>query len=113
MDGSRAFPNCHLWDMAQHILGMTISGQIGRGYLIQPATSTSLARICHPLNQEGTPSLSPGTNRGERGQAVGVRLRRLGRERQTAVIVVTDDERIIEGFDRVYHMTDGLITNDI
>jgi len=27
--------------------------------------------------------------------------------------LVTDDERIIEGFDRVYHMTDGLITNDI
>jgi putative ABC transport system ATP-binding protein len=28
-----------------------------------------------------------------------------------AVIVVTHDERMIEGFDRVYYMTDGRITN--
>lgn len=38
-------------------------------------------------------------------------LRRLGRERRAAVIVVTHDERMIEGFDRVYHMTDGRITD--
>jgi len=38
-------------------------------------------------------------------------LRRLGRERRAAVIVVTHDERRIEGFDRVYHMTDGRIRN--
>jgi putative ABC transport system ATP-binding protein len=37
-------------------------------------------------------------------------LRRLGRERRAAVIVVTHDERMIEGFDRVYHMIDGRIT---
>ncbi|MBI2081182.1 MAG: ABC transporter ATP-binding protein [candidate division NC10 bacterium] len=46
----------------------------------------------------------------ERGTAVMDLLRRLGRERQAAVIVVTHDERMIEGFDRVYHMTDGRIT---
>ncbi len=46
----------------------------------------------------------------ERGKAVMELLRRLGRERQAAVIVVTHDERMIEGFDRVYHMTDGRIT---
>ncbi len=46
----------------------------------------------------------------ERGKAVMDLLRRLGRERQAAVIVVTHDERMIEGFDRVYHMTDGRIT---
>ncbi len=45
----------------------------------------------------------------ERGQAVMDLLRRLGRERGAAVIVVTHDERMIEGFDRVYHMTDGRI----
>ncbi len=47
----------------------------------------------------------------ERGKAVMDLLRRLGRERRAAVIVVTHDERMIEGFDRVYHMTDGWITN--
>ncbi len=47
----------------------------------------------------------------ERGKAVMDLLRRLGRERRAAVIVVTHDERMIEGFDRVYHMTDGHITN--
>ena len=45
-----------------------------------------------------------------RGAAVMDLLRRLGRERKAAVIVVTHDERMIPGFDRVYHMTDGRIT---
>jgi len=48
----------------------------------------------------------------ERGKSVMNLLRRLGRERQAAVIVVTHDERMIAGFDRVYHMTDGRITRD-
>lgn len=48
----------------------------------------------------------------ERGKAVMGLLRRLGRERQAAVIVVTHDERMIAGFDRVYHMTDGRIARD-
>ena len=47
----------------------------------------------------------------ERGKAVMDLLRHLGREQRAAVIVVTHDERMIEGFDRVYHMTDGRITN--
>jgi putative ABC transport system ATP-binding protein len=46
----------------------------------------------------------------ERGKTVMDLLRRLGRERDAAVIVVTHDERMLEGFDRVYHMTDGRIT---
>ena len=46
----------------------------------------------------------------ERGKAVMDLLRHLGREQRAAVIVVTHDERMIEGFDRVYHMTDGRIT---
>jgi putative ABC transport system ATP-binding protein len=37
-------------------------------------------------------------------------LRRLGRERQAAVIVVTHDDRMLEDFDRVYRMTDGRIS---
>jgi putative ABC transport system ATP-binding protein len=47
----------------------------------------------------------------ERGKAVMELLRNLGRTRHAAVIVVTHDERMIEGFDRVYHMIDGRITN--
>lgn len=47
----------------------------------------------------------------ERGKAVMDLLRRLGREQGAAVIVVTHDERMIEGFDRVYHMVDGRIAN--
>jgi putative ABC transport system ATP-binding protein len=47
----------------------------------------------------------------QRGKAVMDLLRRLGRERQGAVIAVTHDERMIEGFDRVFHMTDGRITD--
>lgn len=45
----------------------------------------------------------------DRGKAVMDLLRRLGRERHAAVIVVTHDERMIEGFDRVFHMVDGRI----
>ena len=47
----------------------------------------------------------------ERGKAVMDLLRQLGRVQGAAVIVVTHDERMIEGFDRVYHMTDGRITH--
>ena len=47
----------------------------------------------------------------ERGKAVMELLRNLGRNQHAAVIVVTHDERMIEGFDRVYHMIDGRITN--
>ena len=47
----------------------------------------------------------------ERGKAVMDLLRHLGRTQQAAVIVVTHDERMIEGFDRVYHMIDGRITS--
>ena len=47
-----------------------------------------------------------------RGKAVMDLLRRLGRERGAAVIVVTHDERMLEGFDRIYHMVDGRITSN-
>jgi len=48
----------------------------------------------------------------ERGKAVMALLRRLGRERRAAVIVVTHDDRMIEGFDRIFHMVDGRITGN-
>ena len=34
-------------------------------------------------------------------------LRRVAREKRSAVIAVTHDERVIEGFDSVYRMHDG------
>jgi putative ABC transport system ATP-binding protein len=46
----------------------------------------------------------------ERGTIVMGLLRRVSRERHAAVIVVTHDERMIEGFDTVYRMADGRIT---
>jgi putative ABC transport system ATP-binding protein len=45
----------------------------------------------------------------ERGRDVMALLGGLGRESGAAVIVVTHDERMLDGFDRVYHMTDGRI----
>jgi putative ABC transport system ATP-binding protein len=45
----------------------------------------------------------------ERGKIVMALLRRLSRERNTAVVVVTHDARMTEGFDRIYQMADGRI----
>lgn len=47
----------------------------------------------------------------QRGQAVMDLLRRLGREGNAGVIVVTHDERMLTGFDRVYRMLDGRIAS--
>jgi putative ABC transport system ATP-binding protein len=43
----------------------------------------------------------------ERGGKVMVLLRRIARERRSAVITVTHDHRMIEGFDTVYQLDDG------
>ncbi|MDP2752349.1 MAG: ABC transporter ATP-binding protein [Rhodocyclaceae bacterium] len=43
----------------------------------------------------------------ERGTKVMELLRRIARERKTAVIAVTHDLRMIEGFDTVWHIEDG------
>lgn len=45
----------------------------------------------------------------ERGKIVMSLLRKLSREKDAAVIVVTHDVRMVEGFDRVYHIADGRI----
>lgn len=49
----------------------------------------------------------------ERGRIVMGLLRKVSRERRAAVIVVTHDERMIEGFDTVYRMADGRITGRV
>jgi putative ABC transport system ATP-binding protein len=46
----------------------------------------------------------------ERGKSVMTLLRRLSRENNTGVIVVTHDKRMVEGFDRVYQIADGQMT---
>ena len=40
-------------------------------------------------------------------------LRKIARENQTAVITVTHDVRMIEGFDYVYHLKDGHLNHQV
>jgi putative ABC transport system ATP-binding protein len=47
----------------------------------------------------------------ERGRHVMALLRKLAKERHSAVIVVTHDRRMVEGFDRIYDIQDGRILN--
>ncbi len=46
-----------------------------------------------------------------RGKKVMEMLKKIARENQTAVITVTHDARMIEGFDTVYHLKDGKLNN--
>lgn len=46
-----------------------------------------------------------------RGRKVMDLLQRIARERHAAVITVTHDQRMIEGFDSVYHLVDGRLEN--
>ncbi len=45
----------------------------------------------------------------ERGTKVMALLKKIARERRSAVITVTHDHRMIEGFDTVYHLEDGVL----
>ena len=45
----------------------------------------------------------------ERGTKVMALLKKIARERGSAVIAVTHDHRMIEGFDTVYHLNDGVL----
>lgn len=57
-----------------------------------------------PLIFADEPTASLDTGRGTKVMEL---LKRIARERQTAVIAVTHDVRMIEGFDTVWHMEDG------
>jgi len=46
----------------------------------------------------------------ERGKRVMAMLKKIAQENQTAVITVTHDARMVEGFDRVYQLKDGRLT---
>jgi putative ABC transport system ATP-binding protein len=47
-----------------------------------------------------------------RGKKVMELLKKIAREHQTAIITVTHDVRMIEGFDHVYHLKDGQLNNE-
>ena len=81
----------------------TLSGGEQQRVAVARAVANSPAVI---LADEPTGALDT-----ERGKAVMALLRRLGREQRAAVIVVTHDERMLEGFDRVYHMVDGRLAD--
>jgi putative ABC transport system ATP-binding protein len=55
------------------------------------------------------PTASLDTARGKRVMEL---LRKVARENQTAVITVTHDARMIEGFDYVYHLKDGRLNQN-
>jgi len=56
------------------------------------------------------PTASLDTARGKRVMEL---LRQVARENQTAVITVTHDARMIEGFDYVYHLKDGHLDHQV
>ena len=53
------------------------------------------------------PTAALDTDRGMKAMAL---LRKIARERRSAVITVTHDHRMIAGFDTVYHLDDGTLT---
>ncbi len=48
----------------------------------------------------------------DRGKKVVTLLKDLAKKRGVGVIVVTHDVRMVEGFDKVYHMKDGVIMDE-
>lgn len=53
-NGPRAIPNCHLWDMAQGIFEISISGEMSRGYFLHLSKRHPLCKL---VPQE--PEVSP------------------------------------------------------
>ncbi len=47
-----------------------------------------------------------------RGKKVMDLLKKIARENQTAVITVTHDARMIEGFDHIFHLKDGRLNGN-
>jgi putative ABC transport system ATP-binding protein len=48
----------------------------------------------------------------DRGRSVMALFRQIAREKGSAVVCVTHDERMIEGFDHVYSVRDGLVSDN-
>ena len=60
-----------------------------------------------PLILADEPTAALDTDRGTKVMAL---LHKIARERRSAVIAVTHDQRMIKGFDAVYHLDDGRLT---
>ena len=60
-----------------------------------------------PLILADEPTAALDTDRGAKVMAL---LRRIARERRSAVVTVTHDRRMIEGFDAVYYLNDGRLS---
>jgi putative ABC transport system ATP-binding protein len=82
-------------------LPATLSG----GELQRVAIGRALANE-PPLILADEPTAALDTERGNKVMAL---LRNIARERRSAVITVTHDRRMIEGFDTVYHLEDGVL----
>jgi putative ABC transport system ATP-binding protein len=48
----------------------------------------------------------------ENGKNVMILLKKLAMENNSAILVVTHDHRMVEGFDRIFHVSDGRITGE-
>ncbi len=88
----------------EHHLPEQLSGGEQQRVAIARALATSPEVI---LADEPTAAIDT-----ERGQAVMALLRRIAREQGSAVICVTHDRRMIEGFDHIYHVKDGVVSDD-
>ena len=108
--GRPPFPQAARWPASRFEMVLDRKAGIPIGTRIPMGRMTfTLAVINDPaviLADEPTAALET-----ERGRAVMELMRNLGRTQHAAVIVVTHDERMIEGFDRVYHMIDGRIAS--
>jgi putative ABC transport system ATP-binding protein len=62
-----------------------------------------------PLILADEPTAALDTDRGNKVMAL---LRKIARERGAAVITVTHDRRMIEGFDTVYYLNDGVLSRE-
>jgi putative ABC transport system ATP-binding protein len=60
-----------------------------------------------PLILADEPTAALDTDRGSKVMAL---LRKIARERRSAVVTVTHDHRMIEGFDAVYYLNDGRLS---
>lgn len=85
-------------------LPATLSGGEQQRVAIGRALANSPSII---LADEPTAALD--TSRGTRVMEL---LKRIAREQRTAVITVTHDIRMIEGFDTIYHLADGALVAD-
>lgn len=82
--------------------------QLSGGEQQRVAIARALANSPHViLADEPTAALDT-----ERGQSVMALFRRIAREKGSAVICVTHDSRMIEGFDHIYQVKDGLVSDE-